>query len=73
VQRKRLPYAAGGLIDEAKMNLSSTIKILMPLVECKQLSPEEKVSLPARAVINLRNAIDTMDEIRELVEPEVQS
>jgi len=70
MQRKRLPYAAGGLIDEAKMNLSTTMKILMPMVECKQLSPEEKVSLPARAVINLRSAIDTLDEIRALVREE---
>jgi hypothetical protein len=71
--RRRLPYAAGGLIDQVKMDASSTIRLLMPLVECKPLSVEERVSLPARAVLNLRNMVDMMNEIRELVEPEVQS
>jgi hypothetical protein len=70
--RRRLPYAAGGLIDQVKMDASITIRLLMPLVECKPLSVEERVSLPARAVLNLRNMIDSLNEIRGLVEPEVQ-
>lgn len=68
--RRRLPYAASGLIDQVKMDASSTIRLLMPLVECKPLSGEEKVSLPARAVLNLRNMVDSMNEIRKLVADE---
>ena len=68
--RRRLPYAAGGLIDEVKMNASSTIRLLMPMVECKPLSMEERVSLPARAVLNLRNMVDSLNEIRGLVSEE---
>jgi hypothetical protein len=71
--RRRLPYAASGLIDQVKMDTSTTIRLLMPLVECKPLSLEEKVSLPARAVLNLRNIIDAMNELKSLVEPEVQA
>jgi len=68
--RRRLPYAAGGLIDQVKMDASCTIRLLMPLVECKPLSVEERVSLPARAVLNLRNMVDSLNEIRGLVSEE---
>jgi hypothetical protein len=65
-KRRRLPYAAGALIDEATMSTTDAIRLLMPLIECKQLSPEERVSLPARAVIKLRMVIDSMSELRDL-------
>jgi hypothetical protein len=64
--RKHIPHAASGLIDQAKMDVSAVAHLLMPLVRCKA-NVEERVSLPAQAVINCQNIIITLDELRGLV------
>jgi hypothetical protein len=66
--RRRIPYATAGLIDEATMSASDTIHMLMPLVRLKA-TPEQIISLPAQAIINLHTIIDTLKEVRSLCSP----
>ena len=66
--RKRIPYAAGGMLNQIETDISAAIQTLMPLVKSKQVSPEDRIGLPAQAILRLRDTMGTVAEIRDLVE-----
>jgi hypothetical protein len=68
--RRRLPYAAGWLIDEAKMGVSNAEQLLLPIVKCEPITAEIRVSISCQAILTLKTVINRLNEIRELVSEE---
>jgi hypothetical protein len=63
-RRKPLPYAASQLVDEALMQNSDAVRALMPLINGKELSPEEHMRLLAKAIHHLHESTLALKEAR---------
>jgi hypothetical protein len=66
--RKRIPYAANGLLDQASADIAEVTHELMVLVKSRQVTPEERIGIPAAAVVTLAGVNTTLHELRALVE-----
>jgi hypothetical protein len=65
-KRKPLPYAAGQLVDTARMSLSDALRSIRPLISSQPLTGEEQMRRLAQTIYHITQANDCLQRINEI-------